>query len=206
MNLESILPNLPPPLRDNIIASSKVADVPRNIEVMHEGQYINEIPIVLKGLVQVFTRHQDKELLLYYIKPGESCIMSLDACLSNAPSKVNASTEENSTILLLPVVRVFSWMKEYPEINFLFFRQYNIRYNELIQTINELLFEKMDKRLLKYLKTEVTVRNINPIKLSHQKIASHLGTAREVISRLLKKLEIEGKISQSSNGIKVLEL
>ncbi len=204
MNIEYVLPNLHPQLRAKIIANSNVADIPKNTEIIHEGQYVNEIPIVIKGLVQVFARHEDKELLLYYIKPGESCIMSLDACLSKTPSKVNASTEENSAILFLPVERVFSWMKEYPEMNLLFFQQYNIRYNELIQTINELLFEKMDKRLLKYLKTEVTVRNINPIKISHQKIANHLGTAREVISRLLKKLENEGKVSQGSNGIKVL--
>lgn len=204
MDLENILPDLSPQLREKIIANANLVDVPKNTEVMHEGQYVKAVPIVANGLVKVFTRNEDKELLLYYIKPSESCIMSFDACLNNAPSKVYASTEENSTILLLPAEKVFAWMKEYPEMNTLFFQQYNVRYNELILMINQLLFEKMDKRLYKYLKTEVTVRNINPVKISHQKIASHLGTAREVISRLLKKLENEGKVSQDSNGIKVL--
>jgi CRP/FNR family transcriptional regulator len=204
MDLKNILPDLNPQLREKIIASANIVDVPKNIEVMHEGQYVKSIPIVTTGLVKVFTRNEDKELLLYYIKPSESCIMSFDACLNNAPSKVYASTEENSTILLLPVDKVFKWMKEYPEMNSLFFQQYNIRYNELILMINQLLFEKMDQRLIKYLKTEVNVRNTNPIKISHQKIASHLGTAREVVSRILKKLEIEGQISQNANGIKVL--
>jgi len=206
MDLKNILPDLNPQLREIIIANANIAEVPKDTEVMHEGQYVKSVPIVTSGLVKVFTRNEDKELLLYYIKPSESCIMSFDACLNNTPSKVYASTEENSTIMLLPVDKVFLWMKEYPEMNSLFFKQYNIRYNELILMINQLLFEKMDKRLLKYLNSEVSVRNINPIKISHQKIAGHLGTAREVVSRILKKLEIEGKISQNSDGIKILQL
>ncbi|HKI87922.1 MAG TPA: Crp/Fnr family transcriptional regulator [Draconibacterium sp.] len=204
MSLKNILPNLNPQLLEKIATNANVVDIPKNTEVMREGQYVKAVPIVTNGLVKVFTRNEDKELLLYYIKPSESCIMSFDACLNNSPSKVYASTEEDSTILLLPVDKVFSWMKEYPEMNSLFYQQYNTRYNELIHMINQLLFEKMDKRLLKYLQTEVSIRNINPIKISHQKIANHLGTAREVVSRILKKLEVEGEISQNSDGIKVL--
>ena len=204
MSLKNILPNLNPQLLEKIATNANLVDIPKNTEVMREGQYVKAVPIVTNGLVKVFTRNEDKELLLYYIKPSESCIMSFDACLNNSPSKVYASTEEDSTILLLPVDKVFSWMKEYPEMNSLFYQQYNTRYNELIHMINQLLFEKMDKRLLKYLQTEVSIRNINPIKISHQKIANHLGTAREVVSRILKKLEVEGEISQNSDGIKVL--
>lgn len=179
-------------------------DVPAEIEVMREGQYIKAIPFVMKGLVKVFSRYDDKELLLYYIKPGESCIMSFDACLQNKPSKVYASTEENTTILLLPVEKVFQWMREYPEMNTLFFLQYNSRYSELITMINQVLFEKLDKRLMEYLKAKTRLTKKNPINIAHRKIANDLGTAREVVTRILKKLENEGRISQNAEGIKII--
>ena len=190
-------------LISEIINQGIKKEVPAELEVMREGQYITAIPFVMEGLVKVYTRYEDRELLLYYIKPGESCIMSFDACLQNKPSKVYASTEENSTILLLPVEKVFQWMKEYPEMNILFFLQYNSRYSELISMINQVLFEKMDKRLLEYLKAKVQLTKKNIITISHRKIANDLGTAREVITRVLKKLENDKKITQDANGIKI---
>lgn len=204
MEIYRVLKNLNPQLEKEVSENSSIIEVTRNTEVMHEGQYVKAIPFVTKGLIKVFTRNEDKELLLYYIRPNESCIMSFDACMKNSPSKVYASAEENSSVLLLPADKVFKWMKKYPEMNSIFFQQYNIRYNELIQMVNELLFEKMDQRLIKYLKTKTEISKKNPVKLSHRKIANDLGTAREVISRVIKKLENEGKVIQLSSGIKVL--
>ena len=70
--------------------------------------------------------------------------------------------------------------------------------------VNELLFEKMDQRLYKYLKKKTEIAQKNPIKISHRKIANDLGTAREVISRVVKKLEADGKINQLASGIKIM--
>ncbi len=170
---------------------------------MREGQYIKVIPILTKGLIKVFSRHEDKELLLYYIQPGESCIMTFDASLNNAPSRVYASAEEDSSVLLMPADKVFIWMKEYPEMNYLFFRQYNIRYVELIEMINQILFDKMDKRLYDYLKSKSAIKNQNPLKISHRQIANDLGTAREVVTRILKKLESENLVTQDAGSIKI---
>lgn len=194
---------LPPDLLSLIRENSTQIDVPQDTEVMKEGQYIKSIPIVTKGLIKVYSRHEDKELLLYYIKPNESCIMTFDASLNNSPSKVFATTEEDSTVLLMPVDKVFSWLKKFPEMNHLFFKQYNIRYGELIEMINQVLFEKMDKRLLDYLKSKVKIKKQNPLKISHRQIANDLGTAREVVTRALKKLEAEDKVSQDSGSIKI---
>ena len=203
MTIKKVLGNLSPELEEEMHEFAIISDVPKNTEVMREGQYVKSVPFVSKGLIKVFTRNEDKELLLYYIRPGETCIMSFDACLKNIPSKIYASTEENSTVILLPYEKVMRWMKQYPEINSIFFEQYTLRYNELIQMINELLFEKMDSRLLNYLKTKSGIMRKNPIKISHRKIANDLGTAREVISRIIKKLENEGKIHQLASGIKI---
>ncbi len=204
MNVKEIFPNLSQQLANEIMSKSSVVDVPENIEVMREGQYVKAVPIVTEGLVRVYTRNEDKELLLYYIQRGESCIMSFDACLKNVPSKVYASTEKNSSVLLMPTEYVFRWMKEYPEFNSLFFLQYNLRYTELLNMINQLLFEKMDVRILDYLKAKLKINGKNPIKISHRQIANDLGTAREVVSRVVKKLEHEGKVKQLSTEIKII--
>jgi CRP/FNR family transcriptional regulator len=204
MNTKALFPDLNQKLATEIFEKSNIVDIPENIEVIHEGQYVKAVPIVTKGLIKVFTRNEDKELLLYYIQPGESCIMSFDACLKNIPSKVYASTETDSSVLLMPTDQVFRWMKEYPEFNSLFFLQYNQRYNELLGMINQLLFEKMDKRILDYLKAKQKLTGVNPVKISHRQIANDLGTAREVVSRVMKKLEHEGKVKQLATEIKII--
>lgn len=198
------LHQLPSSLNQLIRDNSIQQDIPKNTEVMREGQFIKAIPIVTKGLIKVYSRYEDKELLLYYIKPDESCIMTFDASLNNSPSKVYAATEEDSTVMLMPVHKVFEWLKIYPEMNMLFFKQYNSRYTELIEMINQVLFEKMDKRILDYLKSKIKIIKQNPIKISHRQIASDLGTAREVVTRVLKKLELENKVEQKAGLIKIM--
>lgn len=203
MKAKDIFPSLSSELANEILENSTVVEIPENTEVMHEGQYVKAVPIVTSGLIKVFTRNEDKELLLYYIQPGESCIMTFDACLKNMPSKVYASTEKKSAVLLMSSENVFRWMKDYPELNSLFFLQYNIRYNELLNMINQLLFEKMDTRILEYLKSKVKLSGKNPLKISHRQIANDLGTAREVVSRIMKKLENDGKVNQLGTEIKI---
>ncbi len=202
--LKEVLPSLSPELMQAIAESGKVVEIPANTEILREGQYVKVIPIVISGLLKVFSRHEDKELLLYYIKPKESCIMSFAASLKNEPSSVFAITEEDSEVLVLPVDKVSKWTKQFPDINQLFFQQYNMRYAELLSTINHLLFNKLDVRVLTFLRERSEVTNSNPLKISHRQIASELGTAREVISRIIKKLEAEGKVKQHSSSIKIL--
>ncbi len=206
MKTPEALARFNPELTSAILASSEIQDIPKNIQILREMQYVKVIPIVLEGLVKVFTRHEDKELLLYYIKPNESCVMSFAASLKNEPSKVYAITEEDSKILLLPTDKIPEWVKKYPDINSLFYQQYNLRYSELLDTINHLLFNKLDVRLYNYLKEKAKLTNTNPLKISHRQIASELGTAREVITRVIKKLESEGKLIQHSSSIEIFEL
>jgi len=191
-------------LLNDILESSTTMLFEKDTELLREGQFVKVIPIVLNGLIKVFSRYEDKELLLYYIKPAESCVMSFSASLKNTPSQVFAITEEETTVLLLPVNKVDNWAKNFPNFNQLFFEQYNVRYNELLKTINHLLFDKLDVRLYTYLVEKKNITQKNPIKISHRQIANELGTAREVISRLIKKLEGENKVKQLTNQIEIL--
>lgn len=203
-NLSKAFPQFGPELISQINKASIIKEIPKGIEILREGQFVKIIPIVLSGLIKVSTRHSDKELLLYYIRPYESCAMSFAASLKNDPSKIFALTEEDTTVLLLPADKVSEWIQQFPNFNFLFFQQYNLRYSELLDTIHHVLFEKMDMRLFEYLKEKSSLTRKNPMNISHRQIANELGTAREVISRVMKKLESEGKVKQHSTSIEIL--
>lgn len=195
-----------PELKTQLLAHASLVNLEGETEILRQGQYIKVIPIVLEGLIKVYTKHDAKELLLYYVQPNESCIMSFSASLKNQPSQIFAKTEESTKALLLPVNKIQEWIKSYPELNTLFFQQFNLRYTDLLDTIHHVLFEKMDKRLYDYLKNKVEVTGKNPLLISHRAIANDLGTAREVISRVMKKLEHEGSIKQEAKHIEVLGL
>ncbi|NVO21477.1 MAG: Crp/Fnr family transcriptional regulator [Bacteroidetes bacterium] len=176
------------------------------IQLLDTGSYVHSVPLVLKGSIRVSRRDEDKELLLYYVQPGEVCIMSFNACCNNSASMIIATTIEPTTILLLPSSDLRKWLQEYPSLNTFIYAQFNNRYLDLIDTINQLIFSKLDERLLSYLESKNQLLNGEEIPVTHQQIAYDLGTAREVISRLMKKLEKEGKIIQGRNHIKYLSV
>ncbi|GGC79425.1 Crp/Fnr family transcriptional regulator [Flavobacterium lutivivi] len=199
-------PHFKSELISEIITHGIEKTIPKDTELLRVGQHVKVIPLVLKGVIKVFTRHEDKELLLYYIKPNESCIMSFSAGINQLPSIIYAVTEEESHLLLIPADKLRFWTTQFPDFNSLFFYQYNLRYTDLLETINSLLFDKLDKRVFQYLKDKANVTNSNPIKISHRQIASELGTAREVISRIIKKMEADGKLKQNTTTIEILDL
>jgi CRP/FNR family transcriptional regulator, anaerobic regulatory protein len=188
-----------------LVAVAVIKTFSANNEIVREGQYVKYIPIVLSGLVKVYTQFEEKELLLYYIKPEQSCIMSFSSCINNDKSKIFAITEEESTVLLIPSDKVAKWVIAFPNINLLFYQQYDLRYSELVETIHQMLYYKLDKRLLDYLAERVAVVGKNPIKISHKEIALDLGTAREVVSRLIKKFEKQNILKQYRDSIEIVQ-
>lgn len=202
--IKRYLPGFDNDLLEEIANYGLIKEVPAGVEVLKEGQYIKAIPIVLEGLVKVFTRAEEKELLLYYIGPAQSCIMSFSAGLSNTPSRIFAFTEDASALLLLPSDKLGKWIKKYPQINELFFQQYNLRYTEMLDTINSLLFDKLDQRLHNYLLEKSKLKGEKILDIRHKQIAGELGTAREVITRVMKRLEQEGKVRQLPEGIEII--
>lgn len=206
MNFDkNILSFLPKTLQEKVLSESSIQQFPKGTKILKEAQYVKVLPIVLEGLVKVNSSFNEKELLLYYIEPAQSCVMSFYAALKNTPSKIFAETEEDSTILLIPVRYLPKWLQEYPKFNDLFYNQFNLRYSELLETISHLLLDKMDKRLYDHLKKKSALKNTSTLKVSHSQLANELGTAREVVSRVIKKLEVEGLVAQNSGKITILK-
>lgn len=173
-------------------------------ELMYEGQNVKFIPVVLTGLVKVFAMNDDRELVYYFVKPKQSCIMTFSAVFKDGVSKVSACTEEPTEVLLIPVHKVLQWTVRYPEFNRFFFKEYELRFAEMIEMLNKVVFHRLDRRVMDYLHQKVEITGKNPVKVSHKDIANSLGTAREVVSRILKKFEHEGNIRQNSLGIEVV--
>lgn len=203
IDIPNQLSHLKPELQEKIRRTAVLKEIPAKTELLREGQYVKVVPLVIEGLIKVYTRYEDREMLLYYIQKEESCIMSFSAGIENQPSSVFAQTEEDTRVLLLPVTEISKWISLYPGINTLFFHQYKQRYNELLDTIHHVMFSKMDQRLYDHLSTKAKLWKQNPIRISHQQLADELGTVREVISRVIKKLEIEGRVKQQGNTIEV---
>lgn len=191
-------------LVEEILKNSILLECEPGALLIKEGQYIKHLPVVLDGVIKVFSRYEDKDLLLYYIQPRQSCIVSFEAAIHNDPSKIYAEAEQPSKIILIPSGLVSGWIQRFPRFSQLFFDLYHRRYLDLLDTINQLVFKTLDQRLLSYLQEKSKIANSKELNLRHHQIARDLGTAREVVSRVMKKLEQEGKIMQTQKGIKIL--
>lgn len=203
--LKKLFGPLPDALLEEFVQEGVVEYIPKGTELLREGQFVKVVPIVLSGLLKVYSSYEDKELLLYYLEPNDSCIMSFASSLMHNSSSIYAVTEEDSELLLLPARKIENWTRQYPQFNQLIFQMYHQRYTELLNTIHQLLFEKLDSRVFDYLTEKARVRQTPYLDIRHWQIANELGSSREVISRILKKLQEEGKIKQLSDGIKVLK-
>ena len=192
-----------PALRAEIIAASKEMLIPAGTLILEQGKHVPGIPVVSQGTLRVFVKHEEKDLLLYYVKSNESCIMSFAACLDGKRSSVYAQTLDDVVVLLLPAELVTRLAKSEPGFNLLFHQQYQIRYQDLLDTISSLVFTNLDERLVQFLKKNAELSTDGKVRLSHREIAQELGTAREVVSRILKRLEKEGKLKQAEGMIEI---
>lgn len=189
-------------LENEVNANSQRRKIPAETVLVQADSYIRSLPIVLSGSIRVMRQDADgRELLLYYIKPGESCIMSFLAGIHDDTSKVRAVVEEDAEVLMLPVAKASEWIKVYPEWADFIFKLYHTRFEELLSVINAVTFQKLDDRIVELLRKKAGVYQSNEFQVTHQQLAEELGTTREVVSRLLKQMEKQQLISLSRNKI-----
>jgi len=170
--------------------------------IVNENAYVRAIPIVTNGSIKVMRTDEDgREILLYYIKAGESCIMSFLGGLHQDTSKVNAIAEETTEILFIPIDKVGLLIKEFPEWLDYIFRLYHQRFEELLEVVNAIAFKKLDERLLDLMKKKCEITQTKTLNITHEQLANELGTARVVVSRLMKQMEVEGLVTLGRNKI-----
>jgi CRP/FNR family transcriptional regulator len=183
----------------------KVVDVKQGEKVISVGQTVRVIPFLLNGTLKV-SRLDDKlnEVFLYYLNAMEGCAMTFTCCMQQFPSEVQAVAEEDVTYLAIPISVMDEWIIKYPTWKSFVMRTIRSRFNELMHAIDQLAFKKLDERLVNYLKDKSKLTGSAVLNLSHTEIANDLASSREVISRLLKKLEIDGRLLLYRNQIKLL--
>jgi len=189
-------------LQDEILKIGIYKTFQPNETLIREGQFITSFPLVLKGLIRVTRNNYDgNELLLYYLKQNEVCAMSLTCCMTNLTSNIKAVAEEETEVILLPVEMLDNWICKYPGWKQFVMQTFQNRFRELIDTIDSIAFLKLDERLIRYFTDRYKKSEVTTLNETHQDLALRLNTSREVISRLLKKLEKDGKIKLSRNFI-----
>ncbi|MBS1490232.1 MAG: Crp/Fnr family transcriptional regulator [Bacteroidetes bacterium] len=189
-------------LKEEVQSFGQIKTYPAGARILNEQSYIQVIPIVLKGSLRVVRTEKDgREILLYYIAPGESCIMSFLGGLHHEPSQVMAIAEEEAELLLIPVAKAGEWVKKFPEWTDFIFKLYHKRFEELLSVVNAIAFQKLDNRLLHLLTQKSKLFNSKEIKTTHQQLAQELGTTREVISRIVKQMEHDGLVKLARNKI-----
>ncbi|WP_179333270.1 Crp/Fnr family transcriptional regulator [Winogradskyella costae] len=170
------------------------------------GQDLNFIPLLIKGNIKVLREDNDgDELLLYVLESGDTCAMSLTCCMVKSVSKIRAIADEDATVIMIPIDYMKLWFNSNESWRNFILQSYQVRFDEMLETIDALAFMKMDERLFKYLTDHVKLTSSTSLEVTHQEIAEDLNTSRVVISRLLKQLEREKKIKLGRNKIVVLE-
>jgi CRP/FNR family transcriptional regulator len=174
--------------------------------IMDYGKYIRFMPLIVNGTIKVMKKDElGKEILLYYLSANESCSMAYSCCMESKKSEVKAIAEEDVQILAIPQIKLDEWICKYPSWKNYIMKSFNDRFMELLRTIENIAFHKLDERLIHYLKEKQRLSESAVIKVSHHQIADELATSRVVISRLLKQLENDGSILLYRNELKILK-
>lgn len=189
-------------LIDEISKAGEWITVETGEMLISEGKYIRTFPIVLEGTVRVCRRDDEgREVLLYYLTPGQVCAMALTCCMGRMQSHVSAFAEEDTEVLRISVEHLEKWMVEYTTWKEFVMYSYRNRFDELLATIDNIAFKKMDERLIAFFAERFKTKGETVYSGTHQDIANSLTTSREVVSRLLKQLEKNGLIKIFRNKI-----
>ncbi|OQP50612.1 Crp/Fnr family transcriptional regulator [Niastella yeongjuensis] len=176
-------------------------------QLMRTGQYFRSTMLILNGLVKIYREDDDgNEFFMYYLQPGQACALSMVCAAEHKKSAIMAKAAKDTEIIAIPLEYMEEWMGKYKSWSQFVITTYRSRFEELLSTIDHIAFRGMDERLEFYLKKHQETLGTNLIPLNHQEIANELNSSREVISRLLKKMEQFGKVKLNRNAIEIIQL
>lgn len=198
-NLRELFPGLEEELYDELLQHANIKNVPAGTTILQAGQPIRSMMMVLDGIVKLYQQDEDNdEYFIYHIEPGQACAVSMVCSYKQEKSQVTAKSVTDVVLLTVSLDLMDKWLQRYKSWHYFVIRTYRSRYEELLRTISEIAFRNMDERLEFYLKRQVKQFGKH-VKLTHQDIANDLNSSREVISRLMKKMEKNGWIKIHRN-------
>lgn len=194
-----------PELQSEIAEHGQMHDFQSGQTIMNYGSYVKSVPLVIKGSIKVMREGDEgAELLLYFLNAGDTCSVSFTCCMMDKQSSIRTIAEDDTTLIAIPIKQVDLWMNKYKSWRNFVMMSYDSRILELVNTIDNIAFKKLDQRLLAYLQKKSKANQSLSIQATHQEIAYDLNVSREAVSRLLKQLETLGKIRLGRNLVELL--
>ena len=205
MNWKQLFPQFEPELIELIEKEAVQRSFNAGDIIMRTGQYIKSTALVLEGQIKIYRENSDGgEFLMYYLGPGQACAVSMICAIQSHTSEIMAKAEENTKVLMIPIQLMDDMMNKYKSWYQFVIQTYRSRFDELLSVVDNIAFRNMDERLEFYLKRHIEKTGKENIELSHQQIADDLNSSREVISRLLKKMEQRNMVKLHRNMIEVM--
>lgn len=174
---------------------------------IHDGNECTGVIIIKSGVLRLYMMSEEgKEITLYRLFPGEMCIFSASCVLDAVTFDVYVDAEEDSECVVVGGCAYEDLSKRMPEAKIFALETAVSRFSDIMWVMQQILFMSMDRRLAVFLLDEISKTKNDIVKLTHEQIAKYMGSAREVVSRMLKYFSSEGLISFSRNeGIKILD-
>ena len=200
-NLKQLFPTLEEGLYNEIVMHGIVKEVKAGDTLLKVGQTIRSTMLIIDGVVKLYREDDEgKEFFIYHLDAGQACSLSMVCAAKHETSEVLAKALTDATVLAIPLEFMDQWMGKYKSWYQFVITSYRNRFEELLKTIDAIAFTGMDERLEYYLKKQVEKLG-NNLKITHQEIANDLNSSREVISRLLKKMEAKALLVIHRNSI-----
>lgn len=204
--LKKLFPSFSSTLVEDIENNAIEQTISAGTTIMRTGQYIKNTVLVLSGSIKIYREDEDGgEFFMYYLQPGQACAISMICAAKNEQSQIMAKVVEDAELVMIPIHLMDKWMMQHRSWYEFVIETYRSRFEEVLTVIDSIAFRAMDERLEYYLKRHKDACGCSDLKLSHQEIANELNTSREVISRLLKKLEQRGHLKLHRNHIELLK-
>src|SRR3989338_8936525 len=196
-----MLHELPAAERESLLASASVMHVPAGTVVFDENQPCQGFPLLLSGSIRVIKAAPNgRELQLYRIVSGESCILTSSCLLGHTRYQARGIAEQALEIVLLPASAFHTLFGDSEAFRNYVFHLFSDRLTDLMQLVSAVAFQKLDQRLARLL-----IGKPSPIHATHQALADELGCAREIVSRLLKGFSEQGWIKQGREQIEIAD-
>jgi CRP/FNR family transcriptional regulator len=179
--------------------------IPTGHDVFLEGDSVDAIALLISGVVRVYKIGETgREITLYRFGHGESCILTANAILSQKSFPAIATVERDAEAVMIPADTFRDWVKRYDPWREFVFELLSDRLSMVMAVVDEVVFQRMDRRVATLLLNKSKIQH--PIRITHQEIASELGSSREVISRILEDFSQKGVIEVGRGTVEIFDL
>lgn len=206
-DVKSLFPGFSKSLAEDIEKNAEIKEFKAGEVIMRTGQYIKNTVLVISGSIKIYREDENGgEFFMYYLQPGQACALSMICATKNETSQIMAKVVDDVELIMVPLPLMDKWMMQHRSWYEFVIETYRSRFEEVLDVVDNIAFKAMDERLVFYLQRHKEANNSDRLNLSHQEIATELNTSREVISRLLKKMEQRGLLNLHRNQIELLKV